>query len=259
MAAVRSRPWRSRIVEELALDPPRVVIHLLPFDARLGPHLDVLGPEREGPGSATAAGPAGAGGPAAAAPPAPPLAGGIGRSDLDRPAIGLGASGSSRRSRRLRKTARPIATTSDRRCCRSWRCTVDAGGAAGCRRRSLDREQVPGFADLQGHVAACRAAASARMRWLILSQSIRTSGTVGRSCRLGRDSSPAASGFASGFSAGFAVLSSPGFVDPSPRRSRARTATDRSSRAPRRRRCASAAGWRCGCQARATDRNRCSP
>ena len=43
---------QARIVEELALDPPCIVVHLLPFGARIGSDLDVVGVERLGGQSA---------------------------------------------------------------------------------------------------------------------------------------------------------------------------------------------------------------
>ena len=74
-----------RIVEELALNPPRVVVHLLPLGARIRSHFDVFGVQRARTSGRAATGRGGGRSRrwsrvAAAGPAAGADAGGIGRS-----------------------------------------------------------------------------------------------------------------------------------------------------------------------------------
>ena len=154
-----------RVVEELALDPPRVVIHLLPLGARIRSHFDVVGVQRARARGRAAARPAGAGGRGGAASPPPGRAAGSRRrrhrpQRLNAPAIGP-------RGQRLLAVRRDL-EEAHARCDDIGAPLPEIVAMHGQRRRSaparapgrsrgrFDREQRPRLARLELHVAARR-------------------------------------------------------------------------------------------------------
>ena len=160
-----------RVVEELALDPPRVVIHLLPLDARIGPDFDVVGRSAKVPDPPPAARPAGAA-------DRPGAAGTAARrrhrpQRLNRPAIRPARVSVFSPFAETSKKRTPVAThigtplLADRGDARSI-----AGGAAG-RRAAAPRARTGSRPCRPAGRRSSRAGSGiARIRWLMLSQSI---------------------------------------------------------------------------------------